>query len=114
MAIVGLFVSFHTSVAFAQCDEAKNSYQVFPSENKSSKGKILITLERPDAVLYTFKVYKMDGVITLVQTKQAHAPQEISIEGLDPSTYFVKIEWREKCSTVIGGLDGIIVTDKDH
>jgi hypothetical protein len=113
VAIVGLLISFHTSVALAQCDEAKNSYQAFSSENNSSTGKIEITLERPDAVLYTFKIYKVDGVMSLVETRQAQAPEKIMIEGLEASTYFVRIEWGT-CYTIIGGLKGIIITGKDQ
>ncbi|MEO5602855.1 MAG: hypothetical protein ABIR06_18185 [Cyclobacteriaceae bacterium] len=113
VVFLGILVVCLTSFAHAQC-QADFTYQSYSSEKKSPSGKIEITLKTSDSPMYTFKVYQVEGAITLVQTKQASLRDKVTIEHLKPSTYFVRIEWGESCYKTIGGLDGIIITAKDQ
>lgn len=113
LVFLGTLIFYNHSVAWAQC-EGNFTYQSFTSEKTSATGKIEVTLKDQEPGIYTFKVYKVDGLITLVQTKQASSPDKIIFEQLVPSTYFVKIEWGRSCYKTIGGLEGIIITEKDQ
>ena len=110
---LGILIFYNPSFATAQCT-GDFTYQSFSSEKESPSGKIEIALKNQNPGIYTFKVYKVAGVITLVQTKQAPSPDKIFFEGLAPSTYFVKIEWGESCYKTLGGLEGINITEKDQ
>jgi len=111
VAVLGIFIFFHSNLAFGQC-QGDFSYQVFPSEKNASTGKIEISLKNPGFGLYTFKVYDITQRITLVQSREASSPEQITFENLKPSTYLLKIEWGDSCYTTLGGLEGIIVTEK--
>jgi len=113
IVFLGILIFGNPSFSGAQCT-GDFTYQSFSSEKKSPTGKIEITVKNRIPGVYTFKVYKVAGVITLVQTKQASSPDKIILEGLAPSTYFVKIEWGESCYKTIGGLEGINITEKDQ
>jgi hypothetical protein len=109
---IGILIFFHTSFASAQC-QGEFTYQVFSTDQQSSSGKIEVDLKNSVSGTYTLKVYKIDGVITLVQTQKT-SDKKITIDNLAASTYLIRIEWGGSCYTTIGGLDGIIVTLKDQ
>lgn len=113
IVFLGILILYNPSFASAQCKGDFN-FQSFASDKKSPSGKIEITLKNQNSGIYTFKVYKVAGVITLVQTKQASSPDKIILEGLAPSNYFVKIEWGDSCYKTLGGLEGINITEKDQ
>ena len=112
VVFLGILIFFHTSVASAQC-QADFTFQSFSSAKGSPSGKIEITSKDPVSGVYTFKVYRIDGVISLVQTQKTSS-NKIVIQNLAPSTYLVKIEWGGSCYKTIGGLEGITVTLKDQ
>ncbi len=112
IVFLGILILSNPSIASAQC-KGDFTFQSFSSDKKSSSGKIEIKLKNLPSGIYTFKVYKVAGVITLVQTREASSPDKILIEGLAPSNYFVKIEWGDSCYKTLGGLEGINITEKD-
>jgi hypothetical protein len=113
LIFLGAFIFNNCNFAHAQC-RGDFTIQSVAAEKESTSGKIEVSLKDPDPAIYTFKVYEMAGEITLVQTRDASSPEKIIFEGLRPSTYFVKVEWGESCSKTLGGLEGIIITEKDQ
>lgn len=111
--VLGTFIFINSNFASGQC-KGDFSFQSLSSEKDSPTGKIEVSLKDPAPGLYTFKVYRMEGEITLVQTKEAPSPDKIIFDELIPSTYFVKIEWGDTCYKTIGGLEGILITEKDQ
>lgn len=111
LAFLGVFIFLNQPFAAAQC-QGDFTFQSFPSEKQMSSGKIEVSLRNAQPVSYTFKVYEMSGKITLVQTRETVPRDKIIFENLKPSTYFVKVEWGGGCSKTLGGMDGIIVTEK--
>ena len=112
LGVLGILFLFNHS-AFAQCN-GDFSFQSVSSSTGSSAGTIEVSLNNTDPGLYTFKVYAMGGALSLIQTKQVSNPDKIIFDKLKPANYFIKIEWGESCSKVLGGLDGIIITGKDQ
>lgn len=112
LAVLGIFI-FCDHFATAQC-QADITLQPYPAEKGSSSGKIEVSLRGPQQGSYTFKVYEMTGKITLIQSKETLSPEKITFENLKPSRYFVKVEWGESCYRTLGGLEGIIITEKDQ
>jgi hypothetical protein len=112
LVFLGIFIFYHASISGAQC-QGEFHFESVSSGKQAAPGKIEITFKDQTSGQYTLKVYKMDGIITLVQTKQASAPEKITFENLSPATYFVKIEWGQSCSKTLGGMDGITITEKD-
>jgi hypothetical protein len=110
--ILGIFILCHAA-ASAQCS-GDFTYQSISSSKEPSSGKIEISVKSPESGTYTFKVYKMDAQLTLVQSREASSPEKITLEGLPPSPYLVKIEWGNGCSRLLGGLDGILITRKEE
>src|SRR5688572_7409707 len=91
IVVLGAFIFMHPNFASGQC-KADLSFQSFSSDKDSPTGKIEVSLKDPAPGRYTFKVYRMAGEITLVQTKEASSPDKMIFDELIPSTYFVKIE----------------------
>jgi hypothetical protein len=112
LGIIGICIFCGHHAAKAQC-QSDFTFQSFPTEKESSAGKIEVSLKNPQQGSYTFKVYEMSGKITLIQTKETPSPEKITFENLKPSRYFVKVEWGESCYRTLGGMDGIIITEKD-
>ena len=111
LGIIGIFLFSFNHLATAQC-QADISFKSVPADKASSSGKIELLLKDPQPATYTFKVYEMSGNITLIQTKESISPQKITFENLKPSTYFVKVEWGAGCYKTLGGMEGILVTEK--
>ena len=107
-----IFCSLPSS-AQSQCND-DFTYQAFSPDPETSSGRIEISIENPQAGIYTFKVFKVAEQITLVQTREVSSTDKIFIEGLKPGSFLVKIEWGEKCYKTLGGLDGILITRKDR
>lgn len=110
--VLGILI-FCSNNATAQC-KADFTFQSIPAEKGSASGKIEIDLRSAQPGNYTFKVYRMESNITIIETKEASTPEKISFDNLKPSTYFIKVEWGSSCSKTLGGLEGIIVTEKDQ
>ena len=110
--VLGIFI-ICTGNVFAQC-KGEFTYQSVPSEKHADSGRIEISVNNPAPGLYTFNVYKMEDKIVLVETRQVSSPDKIVFEGLVPENYYVKIEWGDSCSKILGGLEGIIITEKDQ
>ena len=113
LGIIGIFIFLDHHTATAQC-QSDISFLSVPAEKASSSGKIEVSLKNPQPGTYTFKVYEMAGTINLVQTKETASPDKITFENLNPSLYFVKVEWGESCYRTLGGIDGITITEKDQ
>ena len=111
LVFLGTFIFNNYNFSHAQCT-GDFTIQSVSAEKESASGKIEVSLKDPDPGIYTFKVYEMAGEITLVQTREASSPEKIIFEGLRQSTYFVKVEWGESCYKTLGGLEGIIITEK--
>jgi len=109
---VGAFV-YHSTATSAQCT-GEFAFQSFPSDGNSATGKIELSVKNPDSSVYTFKVYSVAGEIKLVQSREGYAPDKIIFEDLVPATYFVKVEWAETCYRTLGGMEGILITEKDQ
>ncbi len=109
----GIFILFGHSSANAQC-KGDFTVQSIPSEKQAASGQIEISIKNPESGTYTFTVFKMEGIATLVKKEEAVSPDKITIEGLIPSTYFVKVEWGSNCYRTLGGIDGISVTAKEQ
>ena len=109
-AFLGTLIFFNSSFSVAQC-KGDFTFQSQP-ETATAAGKIEVLIKEPEPGKYSFTVYEMSGIITLVLTREASSPERIVFENLRPSTYFVKVEWGSSCSKIIGGLEGIIITDK--
>jgi hypothetical protein len=107
-----IFCSLPSS-AQSQCN-GNFTYQAVSTVRGSSSGKIVISIANPETSAYTFKVYKVAQKITLAQTKEVYSQEEITFDGLEQSTYYIKIEWGDGCYRTIGGLDGIIITEKQE
>ena len=105
-----IFCSLPSS-AQSQCN-GDFTYQAFSSDSEVPSGKIEISLKAPEPGSYVFKVYSINGKITLVQTRHVQSPQKITLERLPSATYLVKIEWGDNCYRTVGGLEGILITDK--
>ena len=112
LAVLGIFVFCSQNVS-AQC-KGDVTYQSVSSENGSPSGRIEITVNNAEAGVYTFNIYKMEGKIILVETREVPSPGKIVFEGLKPSSYYVKIEWGSSCRKILGGLEGITITGKDQ
>ncbi len=115
LLLVGLLgmLFFCSQPVSAQC-KGEFTFQSISSEKGSDSGKIELSIQNPAPGAYTFTIYEMNGVITAVETKQASSPEKITFENLKASTYFVKVEWGQSCRRTLGGLDGIIITEKDQ
>jgi len=111
LVFLGIFIFCASPFAAAQC-QGDFSFQSFSSEKQASSGKIEVSLKDAQPGSYTFKVYEMAGKIALVQTRETVSPEKITFENLKPSTYFVKVEWGQTCHKTLGGMDGIIITEK--
>ncbi|HEX8039488.1 MAG TPA: hypothetical protein VF490_10055 [Chryseosolibacter sp.] len=109
----GIFIFFVHSPASAQC-KGEFSVQPVPSEKQSASGQISISIKDPEPGTYTFTVFRMEGTATQVQKKEVVSPDKVTIEGLTPSTYFVKVEWGNTCYRTLGGMDGISITPKEE
>lgn len=110
--MLGMLFFFSLPVC-AQC-EGDFTFQSISSEKGSDSGKIEVSVQNPAPGAYTFTVYEMAGVIAVVQTKQASSPDKVTFENLKPSTYLVKVEWGQSCRRTLGGLEGIMITEKDQ
>jgi hypothetical protein len=110
---LGIFIVCDYDFANAQC-KGEFTFQSFSSEKNSASGKIEVSLNNPEPGSYTFTVYRIAGAITRIQTKEASSPEKITFEQLEPSTYVIKIEWGGSCNKNIGGLEGIIITEKEQ
>jgi hypothetical protein len=97
----------------AQC-QGNFTFQSVSSQKGSASGRIEVSIKDATPGTYTFTVYEMNGAIAVVQTKQASTPERVIFENLKPSTYLIKIEWGESCHKVLGGLEGIMITEKDQ
>ena len=111
LGVLGIFI-FCGPSASAQC-KGDFTYQSVSSE-KGSSGTIQIAVSNADSRVYTFNVYKMEGKIILVETREVSSPDKVVFEGLKPSSYYVKIEWGNSCRKILGGLEGIKITGKDQ
>ena len=111
-AVLGIFI-FCSHSSLAQC-QGEFTYQSVASEKDAHTGRIEISVINPAPGLYTFNVYKMEGKIVLVETRQVSSPDKIVFEGLVPENYYVKVEWADSCRKILGGLEGIIITGKDQ
>lgn len=99
------------SFSQGQCTD-KFSHSVISSDQKKNNGKIEISIEGPHQD-FTLKVYCITGEIKLVKTKlMLSSDRLISIEGLEPSDYLIKIEGVSGCIKTIGGIEGIQLTEK--
>lgn len=108
--VLGIFIFCGHSVP-AQC-KGEFSYQLVASDKGSDSGRIEISVTNPTSATYTFKIFEMNGSISMVQRKQASFPEKIIFEKLRPAVYFIKIEWGESCYRTLGGQNGIIITEK--
>lgn len=113
-AFLAILIFYRPHAATAQC-HGDFSFRTFPADDKSSSsGRIEVSVKSHAPGIFTFKVYRMEGKITLVETKDTSSPDKIIFEGLIPSTYFIKVKWGEACNKTLGGLEGIIITEKDQ
>lgn len=109
----GIFIFLGHSPASAQC-KGEFSVRPLPSEKQSASGQIAISIKDPEPGTYTFTVFRMEGTATQVQKKEVVSPDKVTIEGLTPATYFVKVEWGNTCFRTLGGMDGISITPKEQ
>lgn len=109
----GICIFFGHPSASAQC-KGEFSVQPVPAEQQSASGQITISIKDPEPGTYTFTVFRMEGTATQVQKKEVVSPDKVTIEGLRPSTYFVKVEWGNTCYRTLGGMDGISITPKEQ
>jgi hypothetical protein len=91
------------------------SFKSVSTERNSSTGKIEITANNGLGIC-TVKVYKIEGDVELVKSENMtfDNKRQLLIKGLEASAYVVKIEWGGACAKVIGGLEGIIVSEKQN
>lgn len=108
--VLGIFILCDQN-ARAQC-KGEFSYQFTASDKGSDSGKVEISVNDPTSATYTFKIFEMNGDLTMVQRKQTSSPDKVIFENLKPAVYFVKIEWGDSCYRALGGQDGIIITEK--
>ena len=112
IAFLGIFF-FNHQPAKAQC-KGEFAFQSFSPTQQERSGRIEVSVSNADAGLYTFKIYRMEGQLTLVESRQDSSPEKIVFERLSPSTYFIKIEWGDNCYKTLGGLDGIVIIGKQE
>jgi len=96
--------------SMAQCD-GDFSFKTISSIGNSQTGKIEVTIRNAENSNYVFKLYRVSGEIKLVQSKESSTPQKVVFDKLEPSDYYVKIEWGS-CQKTIGGIQGIQITEK--
>lgn len=113
-----LFFSFLLLVlnkpATAQCEESFQ-YKVYHAEG-TSVGRVEIELsERQSLLNFTVKVYRLNNKeIKEIRSFQKQGTSgTITIDGLDPSYYFIKLEWSGSCEKYIGGMDGILIRNSN-
>lgn len=107
-----LLFATHTP-SFGQC-EGEFKFEVHPSPNNSDSGQIEVKLNGVPSGTYTVKLYSFNGGALLLQTEQLLNSGSLTFVNLKPAAYLVKIEWGESCFKVLGGIDGIIVTEQDQ
>ena len=109
---LGIFI-FCSQILSAQC-KGDFSFQSTSAENGSHSGKIELSVNSVDAGAYTVNLYKMEGKIVPVETRQGASNGKFVFERLPASTYYIKVEWGDGCRKILGGLEGIIITKKDQ
>lgn len=112
-SIIGVLSLLEPQIARAQCS-GEFSFESFSADATPLSGRIEITKVNSEPGVYTFKVFKVEAKITLVKTGEASSSDKIVIEGLTPGNYLVKIEWGTNCYRTIGGLAGILITQKEQ
>jgi len=93
----------------AQCT---NNFKVDEIQyDEAQLGLIKVLIEEDKSNLsYRVKVYQINSEVTLVsEGNQIPVNNRLSIKGLKPSTYWIRLEWGDACFKTIGGLDGIVV-----
>ena len=98
--------------AGAQCEL---KYQVkSEASSPSSDGKIILTLEHSDGPVSVTLYDIMDEKFPVITEKSLQVSQlksPVVFQGLKPTTYIIKVSWRN-CSRTIGGLEGIKIDQK--
>jgi hypothetical protein len=98
--------------AGAQCEL---KYQVkSEASSPSSDGKIILTLDQTNGPVSVTLYDMMDEKFPAIEEKKLQVPQlksPVIFQGLKPTTYIIKVSWRN-CSRTIGGLEGIKIDQK--
>jgi hypothetical protein len=112
LLVISWFIFSLPNLLYAQC-KSEIRVKSSPSEKGLHTGKIELKFSDHDFGSYTFQVFRISNEPKLILSKKLeNIDQLVAFENLEAGLFIVKIEWGKGCTKQVGGLDGILITEK--
>lgn len=112
--VIGLLFGLN-QISFGQC-EMKFDYSIENCSPGKKDGKIYITVSGGESQSYTFKIIDIySGKYEFLKERKVNTvpgKKALVFDSLEESSYRIQIV-SPKCKITIGGIEGIVVTQKE-
>lgn len=110
LLIISLLIIISIEGFSAQCDDVI-SFEAYPTDKGGANGKIELKIKEPRHEVYHFKLYRISGKVELAGEFDKIINEGVTFDKLSEGDYLVKVE-RNGCKIVVGGIEGIRITEK--